>query len=125
MADPIRLVDTAYVVGLADGCRPEIGDILTKMLDQIEFGNTTVFHGVMQQRSHEGRSIELPGGAQCCDGNRVSDVGVTAAAPLIRVGAVCKQIGGADFLSVRCIQIAQLLKQACKGGCRNTGRLLR
>lgn len=31
MADPItlRLVDTAYVIGLAPGSRPEIGDILT------------------------------------------------------------------------------------------------
>ena len=32
MAEPTRLVDTAYVVGLADGCRPEIGDILTVSL---------------------------------------------------------------------------------------------
>lgn len=31
MADPIalRLVDTAYVIGLAPGARPEIGDIVT------------------------------------------------------------------------------------------------
>jgi hypothetical protein len=65
----------------------------TETIDQIGLGYAAIFHGVVQQRRHQGLGVELPGGALRRHGNGVGDVRLTAVAQLPQVRFVGEAIG--------------------------------
>ncbi|MPM86066.1 hypothetical protein SDC9_133149 [bioreactor metagenome] len=98
----------------------QLGHILAKALLQIQLGDAAILHGVMQQGRHQGRGIELPVGADSRDRDGVGDIGVSTAAPLIRMCLICVDIRLAHTLGAVGIQVAEMLHQALKSSSRHT-----
>ena len=78
----------------------QFGHRRAEALDQLGLGDAAVFHGVVQQRGHQGLRVELPFGALGRDGDRVGDVGLAAVAQLAQVGLVGKAVGLPDLFDV-------------------------
>ena len=84
----------------------QLGHRLVKLLAQIVFGDATVFHGIVQQGSGQRLRIEFPVGTDARHGNRVGNVRIAAAAPLVAVGLVGKLPSAAHHGGAVAVQIA-------------------
>ena len=91
-------------------------------LHQILLGDAAVFHGIVQQGSHERGGVELPVRTDGGDSNRVGDVGITTAAPLVGVCLVCVLPCLAHQLDVSRWQIGQVAQHALKVRSGNASR---
>ena len=78
----------------------QFGHRRAKALDQFGLGDAAVFHGVVQQRGHQGLCIEFPFGALDRHGDRVGDVGFAAVAHLAQVRLVGKAVGATHLFDI-------------------------
>ena len=92
----------------------QFGHRRAKALYQFHLGHAAVFHGVVQERSHQGRRIEFPVSALGGHRYRVRNVRGAAAAQLAQMGLVGKTVGLAHLLHIRGRQIVQLGAQTGK-----------
>ncbi len=71
-----------------------------KALNQLGFGHAAVFQRVMQQRRHQGLSIDFPFRTLGCDSNGVGDVGFAVVAQLTQMRLICKAVGLPNFFQI-------------------------
>ena len=88
----------------------------TELFRELGLGDPRIFHGVMEQGSHESLCVELPLGTLCSDRDRMGDVRFAALAHLPQVRAVRQLVGLAHARYVFWTQIVQFGEQRRKTG---------
>ena len=89
----------------------QFGHRRAEALDQLGLADATVFHGVVQQRRHQGLGIQVPIRALGGDRNRVGDVGRTVFSQLPQMHLIGKAVGQTHLLQIGGRQVAECRHQ--------------
>ena len=70
-----------------------------KFFDQVDLGDTTVFHHIVQKCCHQRLAIEFPFGALQAHSNGMGDIGFATAPGHSQMGLIGKTISSLDVFN--------------------------